>query len=69
MRPFQTPATPPTSGGIVLRPFRDADVGMLRDWATDPYIPLIGLLPANANEQHALDFIEPQHNRLDTGVG
>ena len=63
------PATPPTSGGIVLRPFRDADVGMLRDLATDPYVPLIGSLPLNASEQEALDFIERQHNRLDSGVG
>ena len=55
--------------GIVLRPFRDADVGMLRDLATDPYVPLIGSLPANASEQEALDFIERQHNRLETGVG
>ena len=63
------PATPPTSEGIVLRPFRDADVGMLRDLATDPYVPLIGSLPANASEQDALDFIERQQNRLETGVG
>ena len=63
------PATPPTSGGIVLRPFRDADVGMLRDLATDPDVPLIGSLPANASEQEALDFIERQHNRLEAGVG
>jgi RimJ/RimL family protein N-acetyltransferase len=63
------PATRPTSGGIVLRPFRDADVWMLRDLATDPYVPLIGSLPANASEQVALDFIERQHNRLETGVG
>jgi RimJ/RimL family protein N-acetyltransferase len=69
MRPLQMPATPPTSEGIVLRPFRDADVGMLRDLATDPYVPLIGSLPANASEREALDFIERQHNRLETGVG
>jgi [ribosomal protein S5]-alanine N-acetyltransferase len=69
MRPLQMPATPPTSGGIVLRPFRAADVGMLRDLATDPYVPLIGSLPPNASEQEALDFIERQHNRLETGVG
>ena len=65
MGPLQMPATPP----ILLRPFRDTDVGMLRDLATDPYVPLIGSLPANASEQEALDFIERQHNRLETGVG
>ena len=63
------PTTLPTSAGIVLRPFRRADIGMLRDLATDPYLPLIGSLPANANEQDALDFIERQHQRLLTGVG
>ena len=53
----------------MLRPFRESDVGMLRDLATDPYVPLIGTLPANASEQGALDFIERQHARLRSGVG
>ena len=42
---------------------------MLRDLATDPYVPLIGSLPADASEQQALDFIERQHSRWTTGVG
>ena len=63
------PAEPPTSGGIVLRRFRDSDVAMLRDLATDPYIPLIGTLPAHASEHEALEFIQRQHSRLETGAG
>jgi [ribosomal protein S5]-alanine N-acetyltransferase len=63
------PTVTPRSDGILLRPFRDADVGMLRDLATDPYLPLIGTLPANATEQEALSFIERQHDRLRRGVG
>lgn len=59
----------PTDGRIVLRPFVDADVAMLRDLATDPYLPLIGSLPADATEAEALAFIGRQHERLRSGVG
>jgi len=45
MSKLQMPSEPPTSDGILLRPFHDTDVGMLRDLATDPYVPLIGTLP------------------------
>ena len=41
----------------------------LRDLATDPYVPLIGSLPALADEEQALAFIQRQHGRLETGVG
>jgi RimJ/RimL family protein N-acetyltransferase len=66
---LQLPAVPPTYDGIVLRAFGPADVAMLRDLATDPYLPLIGSLPANASEPEALAFIERQHDRLTTGAG
>jgi [ribosomal protein S5]-alanine N-acetyltransferase len=69
MRPLDVPAISPAAGGVVLRPFATGDVAMLRDLATDPYVPLIGSLPAYASEQQALDFIERQHSRWTTGVG
>jgi hypothetical protein len=34
---------------VVLRVFGAGDVAMLRDLATDPYVPLIGSLPAAAS--------------------
>jgi ribosomal-protein-alanine N-acetyltransferase len=69
MRPLEVPGILPCAGGVLLRPFTDADVAMLCDLATDPYLPLIGSLPANADEQQASDFIGRQHTRWDTGVG
>ncbi len=69
MRPLEVPAILPSADGVVLRPFDAGDVAMLRDLATDPYVALIGSLPADATEQQALDFIERQHSRWTTGVG
>ena len=69
MGPLELPAILPTADGVVLRPFDDADAAMLRDLATDPYVPLIGSLPAEASERQALEFIERQHSRWTTGVG
>ena len=69
MRPLPPPAISPRADGVVLRSFGAGDVEMLRDLATDPYVPLIGSLPAYATEQQALDFIARQHSRWDTGAG
>lgn len=67
--PLRVPEPLPTYDGVVLRPFSDADVAMLLDLATDPYLPLIGSLPANATRQQALDFIARQRDRWETGAG
>lgn len=69
MTSLQFPAVPPRADGILLRRFMDADIDMLRDLATDPYLPLIGSLPANASRQEAAAFIARQHQRLETGAG
>jgi len=66
---LRLPAALPASEGIVLRPFCKADIAMLRNLATDPYVPLIGSLPANASESDALDFIERQNDRRETATG
>ncbi|MGD8151070.1 GNAT family N-acetyltransferase [Ornithinimicrobium sp. Y1694] len=67
--PLGLPAEAPTWDGVRLRPYRTSDVPMLRDLATDPYVPLIGTLPARATEEEALAYIQRQHDRLLTGTG
>ncbi len=62
------PAMPVAGGPVVLRAFSDADVPMVMEWATDPYVPTIGSLPANADRQDALDWIERQRGRLAEGL-
>jgi RimJ/RimL family protein N-acetyltransferase len=63
------PATPPAYGPVVLREFSAADVAMARELSADPYVPLIGTLPANASQQEALDYIDRQRGRLAEGAG
>jgi RimJ/RimL family protein N-acetyltransferase len=63
------PARAPAYGPVVLRPFADRDVPMVMDLATDPYLPLIGSLPAYAGAEQALAFIERQRGRLAEGAG
>jgi [ribosomal protein S5]-alanine N-acetyltransferase len=63
------PADPPAYGPVVLREFADGDVPMVRELSTDPYVPLIGTLPANASEREALEWIDRQRGRLAEGTG
>ena len=63
------PDPPPAAGGVVLRPFTDDDVPMVLDLATDPYVPLIGTLPAHATEDEARAYIERQRGRWAEGRG
>lgn len=50
--------------GVVLRPFRDDDAAMVMDLADDPYVPLTGTLPAHADHDDALRWLERQRGRL-----
>ncbi|WP_375432546.1 GNAT family N-acetyltransferase [uncultured Friedmanniella sp.] len=54
---------------MTLRAFCEPDVAMVQDLATDPYIPLIGSLPADADPAAALAWIGRQHARLAEDVG
>ena len=63
------PTVAPAYGQVRLRPFSDADVTMVRELATDPYLPQIGSLPADADAVEALAWIERQHGRPTAGVG
>jgi [ribosomal protein S5]-alanine N-acetyltransferase len=58
------PATPPTDGSVVLRAFTDEDAHLAVELGEDPYIPLIGSLPAHPTAQQALEWIRRQHDQL-----
>lgn len=55
------------NGLIVLREFTHADVPMARELSTDPYVPLIWMLPAHASQQQAQDWIDRQRACLAAG--
>ena len=63
------PVCPPTAGQVELRPFTEADIAMLLDLSTDPYVPLTGTLPSHTDATGARAYIERQHGRLATGAG
>lgn len=63
------PHTTPASGPVRLRAFRGSDVVMVQELATDPYLPLIGSLPAAADTAAATAWIGRQHARLTEGTG
>ena len=60
---------PLAAGPVVLRRFRPGDTDMVRDLATDPYVPLIGSLPAHADDDQAAAWIDRQHARWTDGIG
>jgi ribosomal-protein-alanine N-acetyltransferase len=57
------------SGPTVLRPFSRADLPLVRDAATDPYIPTITSVPARYSDREGRAFIERQFERSDGGHG
>lgn len=63
------PAKPVAHGPVVLRKFSYADVPMAMELSTDPYVPTVGSLPANATRQEARDWIDRQLGRLAEGRG
>lgn len=63
------PTTPPAAGAVVLRRFDEDDVPMVIDLATDPYVPLIGSLPARTDADGARAWIHRQLSRWDEGAG
>jgi [ribosomal protein S5]-alanine N-acetyltransferase len=58
------PTTPPACGSVVLRAFRDEDAHLAVELGEDPYIPLIGSLPAHPTAQQALAWIHRQQGQL-----
>lgn len=59
----------PAHDGIVLRGFAERDVDMVMNLATDPYLPQIGSLPADADADQAREFMARQWGRLTEGAG
>jgi [ribosomal protein S5]-alanine N-acetyltransferase len=63
------PAVPPAHGPVVLRAFVPADLPLALELSTDPYVPLIGTLPAHATEVEAAGWIARQQGRWAEGAG
>jgi [ribosomal protein S5]-alanine N-acetyltransferase len=54
---------------VVLREFADEDVHLAVELGDDPYVPLIGSLPAHPTGQQALQWVRRQRGRLAEGIG
>lgn len=63
------PDQPPTHSSIVLREFHDDDVAFAQDLSTDPYVPLVGSLPAHATRRQASEWLQRQQGRFGDGTG
>ena len=63
------PSTNPAWGRVSLRAFTEGDLPMVQELATDPYVPQIGSLPADADAAAGLAWVARQRARLDEGVG
>lgn len=63
------PSGPLVEAGTCLRQFRPADAGMAVELALDPYVPLIGTLPARATDEQALAWVRRQIGRWHEGTG
>lgn len=59
----------PTDGAVRLRPYADTDLGLVAELAEDPYLPLIGTIPAEYSEAEGLAYLARQHQRLADGTG
>ena len=59
----------PAYGSVRLRPFRESDLPLVAELSTDPYLPLIGTVPAIFTADAGRDYLHRQHQRLRDGVG
>jgi len=59
----------PAYGSVRLRPYRDDDLGLVAELSADPYVPLIGTVPARFTEAEGLAYLRRQHQRLSDGQG
>jgi [ribosomal protein S5]-alanine N-acetyltransferase len=58
------PTAPPACGWVMLRAFADEDAHLAVELGDDPYIPLIGSLPAHPTAEQALAWIRRQRGQL-----
>ena len=54
---------------MLLRAFVPADLPLALELSTDPYVPSIGTLPADATEAEAADWTARQQGRWAEGAG
>lgn len=54
---------------VSLRGFRLDDVAMAVELSSDPYVPLTGSLPGDADPGQAREWVERQQGRLAEGIG
>jgi [ribosomal protein S5]-alanine N-acetyltransferase len=58
-----------SSGPVVLRPFAPSDLPLIRQAATDPYIPTIASVPSPYSDDEGRAFIERQYGLAIGGHG
>lgn len=63
------PSTPPAYGAVELRAVTQRDTGMAQELSTDPYVPRVGSLPANASQDEASAWVKRQQTRYAEGAG
>ena len=68
---FEAPLTVPRlrSGPVLLRPFLLSDLPLIRQAATDPYIPAVTSIPLAYSDDEGRAFIERQHRQAIEGNG
>jgi len=68
---FEPPLVVPEllSGPVLLRPFAPSDLSLVRQAATDPYIPTITSVPSVYSDDEGRAFIERQHAHAVDGHG
>jgi RimJ/RimL family protein N-acetyltransferase len=54
---------------VRLRPFERRDLSLVAELSSDPYVPLIGSIPAIFTEAEGLAYLERQAQRLTDGQG
>jgi len=67
--PLTWPDPLPAAGAIRLRPYRESDLRLVAELATDPYLPLIGSIPAEYSDEAGRAFLARQHQRLEDEAG
>ncbi len=68
MEPLDVPELA-ADDGFTLRPWTLSDLELVREAATDEYIPLITTVPAPYSEAAGVAFVERQWDRAATGTG
>lgn len=68
---FEAPLTVPElrSGPVLLRPFLLSDLPLIRQAATDPYIPAVTSVPSTYSDDKGRAFIDRQQRQAIEGNG